>query len=323
MNDESPGGLVINFSSPVNPMIATEPGKLRMVFQREALVAPGAETLTFASKVIASATYSENNGAAEIAVSATVPLFANFGNAGRTITISPAPQAASQTAKPAPAQTPAVATTSEPQPGSMSNGAGNFPVHYFVVLDPSHGGSERGAALSDDLAEKTVTLNFALRMRQEFESHGLTTLLARSGDETLTLDQRAGVANRARPAIYICVHASSEGKGVRLYTSLLPEAGESQGLFIDWDSAQNTFTAASQIAATSLMGEFSRRQLPTRSLLAPLRPLNNVTSAAVAIEVAPLSSGLSDLNSSTYQQQVAESVVTGILAIGDKLEAKP
>src|SRR5207247_1226207 len=32
MNNASPAGLVINFSSAVNPMIATEPGKLLMVF---------------------------------------------------------------------------------------------------------------------------------------------------------------------------------------------------------------------------------------------------------------------------------------------------
>lgn len=321
MNNAAPAALVINFTSPVNPMIATEPGKLRMVFQREPLLAPGSETLTFGNNVIPSASYSENNGTAEIAVSSAVPLFASFSNGGKTITIAAAPQASPQTVAQAPLRVPAPTSTPS-QAGSPANTNRN-PAHYFVVLDPSHGGNERGAALSDDLAEKTVTLNFALRMRQEFESRGLTTLLVRNGDETLTSDQRAGIANRVRPAVYISIHASSEGTGIRLYTGLVPEAGEAHGLFVDWDSAQNAFTAASQSTVVSLAAEFTKRRLPVRSLLAAIRPLNNLASAAVAIEMAPLSGVVSDLNSTTYQQQVAESVVTGILGVRDRLEAKP
>src|ERR1700720_1192202 len=37
----TPPKLVINFTGPVNPMIATEPGTLRMIFRHEAVVAPG------------------------------------------------------------------------------------------------------------------------------------------------------------------------------------------------------------------------------------------------------------------------------------------
>src|SRR5690242_8562111 len=75
-----PPKLVMNFTAPVNPMISTEPGKLRMVFSHEALVAPGSQALTFDSTIIPSATFQENNGAAEVAVSSTVPLFASFSN---------------------------------------------------------------------------------------------------------------------------------------------------------------------------------------------------------------------------------------------------
>ena len=321
MNNAAPAALVINFTSPVNPMIATEPGKLRMVFQREPLVAPGSETLTFGNNVIPSASYSENNGTAEITVSSAVPGFASFSNGGRTITIAAAPQSSPQSVAQAPVPVPTPTTTPSQTTGSPNTNPSR--AHYFVVLDPSHGGNERGAALSDDLPEKTVTLNFALRMRQEFESRGLTTLLVRNGDETLTSDQRAGIANRARPAVYISIHASSEGTGIRLYTSLLPEAGESHGLFVDWNSAQSAFTTPSQTAVASLAAEFGKRRLPVRSLLAALRPLNNVPSAAIAIEVAPLSGGVPDFNSTGYQQQVAESAVTGILGIRDKLQTKP
>ncbi len=94
VNRTNPPTLVMNFTSPVNPTIATEPGKLRMVFTREPLVPPGSQTLTFDSPSIPSATFQESNGAAEIAVNGPVPLFASFSNNGHTITITPAPQPA-------------------------------------------------------------------------------------------------------------------------------------------------------------------------------------------------------------------------------------
>ncbi len=311
----TPPTLVMDFTSPVNPMIATEPGKLRMVFSHEPLVPPGSQTLTFDNKTIPSASYQENNGAAEITVTGTEPLFASFSNDGRTITIAPAPQPAAQTT-PAPGTPPASVT-----PATPVIPAAPAARRYFAVVDASHGGDERGAALTNQLSEKDVTLAFARRLRQELEARGLTTLLIRDGDTTLTLDQRADMTNATHPAIYICVHAASEGNGVRLYTALVPAVGESHGPFLDWDTAQSVFHTVSQIAETGLAAEFQKRQVPVRALIAPLRPLNNITAAAVAIEVAPPAEEISGLNSAAYQQLVASSVADGITAVRDKLEA--
>jgi N-acetylmuramoyl-L-alanine amidase len=319
----NPPTLVMNFTSPVNPMIATEPGKLRMVFTREPLVPPGSQTLTFDSPAIPSATFQENNGAAEIAVNGPVPLFATFSNDGRTITITPAPQVA---ARP---QTPVVQTAVPPPAGSPAPPAPPLPpavptaVHYFVVVDASHGGTERGAALSDQLAEKDVTLAFGLRLRQLLQGRGLPTLVLREGDTTMSLDQRANMTNAAQPEIYLCLHAASQGSGVRLYTALLPAGNENKGPFLDWNTAQSGFRAVSQTAASSLSSELAKRQIGVRSMLAPLRPLNNITAAAVSIELAPPDGKLADLNSPAYQQVVAESIAAGIEAVRDQLEARP
>jgi N-acetylmuramoyl-L-alanine amidase len=295
-----------------------------MVFTREPLVPPGSQTLTFDSPAIPSATFQENNGTAEIAVNGPVPLFASFSTDGRTITITPAPQAAAYV--PAPAAQPAVpAPAGSPAP-QVSPGAAaavaSTAVQYFVVVDASHGGDERGAALSDQLAEKDVTLAFALRLRQQLQARGLTTLMLREGDTTMSLDQRANMTNAAHPAIYVCLHAASQGSGVRLYTALLTAGAEGRGPFLDWNTAQSGFHAASQTAETSVAAELGKRQVAVRSLLAPLRPLNNITTAAVAIEVAPPAGKLAELNSPTYQQLVAESVTAGIEAVRDQLGAK-
>jgi N-acetylmuramoyl-L-alanine amidase len=324
INKTTPPALVMHFSSPVNPMIATEPGKLRMVFTHEPLVPPGSRTLTFDSSLIPSASFDENNGAAEIAVSGSAPLLASFSNDGRTITIAPAPQTAAQAPPPqtsSPAGTPA-ANPPTVQPGSAAPApAIEQPVPYFAVVDASHGGEERGAALTDQLAEKDVTLVFARRLRQALDDRGLNTLVLRDGDITLTLDQRASLTNVVHPKVYICVHAASLGTGVRLYTALLPQGGGDRGPFLDWDTAQAGFRFASQSVEASLSAEFGNRQVPVRTLMAPLRPLNNIAAPAVAIEIAPPAREISEINTAAYQQLVAEAVAAGVAAVRDKLGA--
>src|SRR5580704_18810507 len=130
----TPPKLVMNFTAPVNPMIATEPGALRMAFNHEAVVAPGSQALTFDSKVIPSASFQENNGAAALVVAASVPLMASFANNGRTIIIEPVPQAA------VPAQPASVPRP--PTSASIAPAGTTAPPNirrYFVVVDPSHG----------------------------------------------------------------------------------------------------------------------------------------------------------------------------------------
>jgi N-acetylmuramoyl-L-alanine amidase len=313
----TPPKLVINFTAPVNPMIATEPGRLRMVFTHEALVAPGSSVLTFDSKIIPSASFQENNGAAELIVAGTVPLIATFSHDGRSITVEPPAQAATPTQPPQ-------QTAAGPAPASLTS-VPTAPAairHYFAVIDPSHGGDERGASLTSQVAEKDITLAFARRLRQELEARGLATLLLRDGDSTLSLDQRASLTNSAHPAIYICVHAASQGNGVRFYTALVPAGTENRGPFLGWDAAQSSYQSASRAAAMSLARELPAKQIPARSLIAPLRPLNNITSAALALEVAPSSDDVSQLNSPAYQQLIAGAIAAGLANLRGQLEAE-
>jgi N-acetylmuramoyl-L-alanine amidase len=320
LSHTTPPRLVMNFTAPVNPTIATEPGRLRMSFTREPLVAPGTPTLTFDDKAIPSATYVESNGVAEVTVNGAVPLMASFSNDGRTITVAPVPQPV------------AVPAQQSPVPGQPSSApaAGNIPpqapptaLHFFAVIDPSHGGDDGGAALSDAFAEKDVTLALARRLRQEFESRGIPTLLLRDSDANVALDDRAARTNTAHPTIYVSLHAASDGKGVRLYTSLLPAGGENNGPFLAWDMAQTRFVPISKTAAQNIAAEFQRRQIPVRTLQAPLRPLNNVTSAAIAVEVAPSANDVADLTQPTYQQNVAGAIATAIAAMRNQLGGPP
>lgn len=312
------GALVVNFTSPVNPTIATEPGKLRMTFTHEPIVAPGSPTLTFDSKSIPSASFQEYNGAAEVVVSSAVPVMATFSNDGRTITIAPPSSAPLPTAVQAPAQpasptAPAIiASTGAPVPSNQ---------RVFAVIDPAHGGDERGAALSDQLAEKDVTLAFARALSAELTTRGLSSLVLRDGDQTIAMDQRAAMTNSSGAAIYICVHATSEGTGARLYSSLLPSGAENHGPLIDWDEAQSQVEATAQTAEAGIATELKNKQVPVRTFSAPLRPLNNITVPAFAIEISPTTGNVAQLTSSDYQQLITSAVATGIAADRDKLQA--
>ena len=324
-----PPRLVFNFSSPVSPSVSTEPGKVHISFTREPVVAPASSTLTFGSNIISSATYSESNGLAEITVNTTAPLTPSFSDNGRTITLTPA-SAGSQASSPTPSSPPPAATRpaanspgnsppSAPSPSSYPSA----PRRYFAVVDPSHGGDDRGEALSSTLLEKDVTLALARRLRQELENRGISTLMLRERDANLSADQRAVLANTNHPAIYIALHVASGGHGVRLYTALLPYGSGDNGLFRSWSNAQSSFLPASQGAAASISAELQKQQASVRTVSAALRPLNNVTAAAVAIEVAPAGSDLGQLTSADYQQLIASAVATAIAATRDKLGATP
>jgi N-acetylmuramoyl-L-alanine amidase len=323
---ENPPRLVFNFTSPVNPTVATEPGRLRMTFQREPVVAPASPTLTFGSKAIPSASYSEGNGTAVVTVNTNVPLIASFSNEGRTVTLSPA-SAATQAAATSTQGSPPATSSSQSQANapSSSGGGSAAPAYrrYFAVVDASHGGDDHGETLSPTLLEKDVTVALARSLRQELESRGITTLVLRDSDANLSLDQRAALTNANRAAIYIALHAASDGHGVRVYTALLPFAEDDRGPFRSWSVAQHAALPFSHSAATAIAAELQKRQIPVRTLEATLRPLNNMTGAAIAVEVAPQGSDTSQITAPDYQQLVTSAVATAIAAARDQLGATP
>jgi len=227
-----------------------------------------------------------------------------------------------QSATPAAATAPAPAP--QPAPPAPTPVIAPATRRYFAVVDASHGGDDHGETLSTTLAEKDVTVALARSLRQELESRGISTLVLRDSDANLSIDQRAVFANADHAAIYIAVHASSSGHGVRVYTALLPYGGEDDlGPFRSWTTAQHPALPLSQSTASAVVNELQKRQLPVRNLSAALRPLNNLTGPAIAIEVAPQGSDLSQLTAPDYQQLVAGAVATAIAAVRDQLGNAP
>jgi N-acetylmuramoyl-L-alanine amidase len=312
LEGRAPPRLVLHFSARVNPQVATEPGRLRLLFTREPVIAaPG--TQTFDDKVITSASYSESNGAAELTVRATEPLMATFGDAGETITIGPAPGA------PVAALPPPVLPAPAPAPPSLPRAPEPAPrparPRFLVVIDPGHGGEENGAMLSATLPEKEVTLAWARRLRAALEMQGITVILLRDTDVALSLEQRAVAANEAHPAVFITLHAASNGRGVRLYTARLRESPVPAGGLLPWNTAQAGFLPASRAVAAKVEEELAKRQVAVSTGSALLRPLTSVVTPAIALEVAPPGDKVEGLNSAAYQQSVCSAVAAAIAAV--------
>lgn len=81
-----------------------------------------------------------------------------------------------------------------------------------IFIDPGHGGSDPGAD-GNGLAEKNVTLTIATRIRdillQEYQN--VTVKMSRTGDQTVSLQQRTDMANAWGADFYLSIHINAGG----------------------------------------------------------------------------------------------------------------
>jgi N-acetylmuramoyl-L-alanine amidase len=91
--------------------------------------------------------------------------------------------------------------------------AGTPLVAADVVLDPGHGGDERGAVAPNGLHEKDVNLAVAQAAAAALRRAGSTVVLTRTGDVRMTLGTRALVATTLRPRAFVSIHHNSDPDG--------------------------------------------------------------------------------------------------------------
>lgn len=99
-----------------------------------------------------------------------------------------------------------------------------------VVLDPGHGGPEKGAGSSYG-NEKDFTLDVALRLRPLLQAKGYNVVMTRERDELVPLPERARIANATRESVFVSIHfnatdANPSATGFEIY-SLTPRGAPS------------------------------------------------------------------------------------------------
>jgi N-acetylmuramoyl-L-alanine amidase len=94
----------------------------------------------------------------------------------------------------------AVAAVTALQPETAS--AANF---SRVVIDPGHGGRDPGSRWYG-ISEKTLTLDVAKRLSTVLKAKKISTVLTRTGDTSLSLDDRAKKSNLYSDALLVSIH---------------------------------------------------------------------------------------------------------------------
>jgi N-acetylmuramoyl-L-alanine amidase len=332
-NGAEGAALVLSFPSAVSPRIFAEGNQLRMVFQNEPILA-GSENVRYNDPLISALSYAENNGAAEIVVSGTAPLLASFSGGGQIISISAAPAPPpvvaekSTSASPNPGQ-PAGTASPSPQPGPQATAPSasatpTSPVRVQVVIDPAHGGDDSGERFTDTLLEKDLNLAVARRLRSALAQQGIVSLLLRDGDRDLSADDRSLATNVQKPLLYVAIHTSGLGSGIRINSDLASSPAERQSRFIPWNMAQSLYSGRSRSLAAALAAGLNKQNLNAAAGAVPVVPLDRMACPALALEIAPPpdDAQISQLSSVSYQESLAEALAKAIASSLGRSEAQ-
>jgi N-acetylmuramoyl-L-alanine amidase len=167
-----------------------------------------------------------------------------------------------------------------------------------VVIDAGHGGFDRGGIPGQNVAEKTMTLDVAQRLKSVLTANGYRVVMTRDSDVFVPLSTRIAIANSYRNAIFVCIHFNSAKRagadGIETYFF----SRDSLSLA----SAVHYFVAGgapSPNRGVRRRGYYVLRKAKVPAVLVECGFLTNPTEAAYAQSVS-------------YRQKLAEEIATGI-----------
>jgi N-acetylmuramoyl-L-alanine amidase len=87
---------------------------------------------------------------------------------------------------------------------------------FTILIDPGHGGEEDGATAMTEgqtpavlVKEKDIALLYSKMIYDKLQSRGHSVFLTRSLDRTVTLPERAAIAEKTKADLFISVHINS------------------------------------------------------------------------------------------------------------------
>jgi N-acetylmuramoyl-L-alanine amidase len=98
----------------------------------------------------------------------------------------------------------------------------------IILIDPAHGGQDKGLKLTNDVTEKDITLAVALFMKKELaKANNLEVVLTRDSDKTVTEEERKKNIEKTKPDFFLSLHVNGgfgkNASGFELYYQGLSE----------------------------------------------------------------------------------------------------
>lgn len=81
-----------------------------------------------------------------------------------------------------------------------------------VVVDAGHGGRDNGAYRHFGGAEKIATLDVAKRLEQKLRESQLRTVMTRTSDVFIPLEQRVAIENAQKNSIFVSIHFNDSSR---------------------------------------------------------------------------------------------------------------
>ena len=189
---------------------------------------------------------------------------------------------------------------------------------FVVVLDAAHGGDDTGSHLDSGQLEKTANLALEVRLRSLLAARGMQVITTREADTSVTLDQRAAVANHANAAVCLSLHASESGNGVHLFISSLALAPPPARFgFPAWKTAQASWVTRSLGLAGAVNSALSHAGMNVTLERIPLPGIESMTCPALAVEVGPQRDAdrkiTAEPDNPDYQASVANALAAAVL----------
>lgn len=179
----------------------------------------------------------------------------------------------------------------------------------LIVVDPGHGGSAPGA-MSGGYAEKNLTLQFSLRLRDILEGMGARVIMTRTDDRDIDLAARSRIANSAGADFFISIHNDSTANKI----------GSASGTTIFYhkqDASSRAFAAAVLNAVAPISGLPNRGVVSDSVLYASgLGVLRYARMPAILCEVAFINNPNDRryLIDPDFQQRFSQAIAEGIKA---------
>jgi N-acetylmuramoyl-L-alanine amidase len=200
----------------------------------------------------------------------------------------------------------------------------------LVVIDPGHGGQDSGT-MKTGLVEKELTLDVARRVERRLQERGLATLLTRSDDSYVSLQDRTAVANNQNECVFVSIHFDEGGRsaatGIETYYAAHPVSFSER--VTSWlPFLQRTSSEPPNVESQSL-ATFIQEALVahTQAVNRGTRPqqffvIANVRHPAVLVEGGFLTNkeDVNKLADGEYREQMAAAIAEGILQYRDTLQ---